>query len=119
MTLNDPSHTPQDPCQAPACPVAAPSAASEPTAPAATTERVCAYCTQKSLAGRRPETLTCSSRCRSALARQRRRDDLLGRIFRAQMALREAAEALASLKELAGLDATLELGALLLKGGAA
>jgi hypothetical protein len=33
--------------------------------------------------------------------------------------LTEAAAALASLKELAGLDATLELGALLLKRGAA
>jgi hypothetical protein len=43
------------------------------------------------------------------LARQRRRDDLVARVGRAEISLKEAADALASLKELAGLDATLEL----------
>jgi len=75
------------------------------------TERACAVC-GLSLAGRRPGTVTCSSRHRSALARLRRREDLIARIRRSEAALREAADALASLKELAGLDATLELGAL-------
>jgi predicted nucleic acid-binding Zn ribbon protein len=73
--------------------------------------RVCAIC-GRSLAGRRPETTSCSGRCRAALARQRRREDLVARVRRAQAALREAADALASLTELAQLDATLELGSL-------
>jgi hypothetical protein len=43
-------------------------------------------------------------------SRQRRRDDLIARVRRAEDALREAADALAHLKELAALGATLELG---------
>jgi hypothetical protein len=70
--------------------------------------RACALC-HRSLAGRRSETITCGSRCRSALARLRRREDLVARIRRGEAALREAADALSSIKELAGLDATLEL----------
>jgi predicted nucleic acid-binding Zn ribbon protein len=80
-------------------------------APPAVSHRVCAICA-RSLAGRRPEAQSCSGRCRAALARLRRRDDLVARVRRAELALREAAEALASLKELAGLDATLELRSL-------
>jgi predicted nucleic acid-binding Zn ribbon protein len=71
--------------------------------------RVCLVC-GRPLTGRRPEATSCSGRCRAALARQRRRNDLVARVHRAEVALREAAEALASLKELAGLDATLEVG---------
>ena len=63
------------------------------------------------------DQFTCSSRCRSALARIRRRDDLLSRVRRAETALKEAADALALLRELAGLDATLELRSLLIGGG--
>jgi predicted nucleic acid-binding Zn ribbon protein len=79
---------------------------------AAAAQRVCLIC-GASLHGRRPETVSCSGRCRAALARQRRRDDLVARVQRAEGALREAADALASLKELAGLDATLELRSIL------
>ena len=118
MAPYDTSHAPADPSHTAALAVADTSALSARTATASSTERVCALC-NRSLAGRRPETLTCSSRCRSAVARQRRRDDLLARVRRAEMALRDAADALASLKELAGLDATLELGSLLNRGGAA
>ena len=71
--------------------------------------RACLVC-GRPLTGRRPEATSCSGRCRAALARQRRRDDLVARVHRAEVALREAADALASLKELAGLDATLEVG---------
>jgi hypothetical protein len=71
--------------------------------------RACLVC-GRALTGRRPEATSCSGRCRAALARQRRRDDLVARVHRAEVALREAADALGSLKELAGLDATLEVG---------
>jgi hypothetical protein len=114
---NDLSHAAFDPCQAPDTASGATGASSEGTAATGAVQRACALCS-RSLQGRRPETLTCSSRCRSALARQRRRDDLIARVRRAETALREAAAALASLRELAGLDATLELGALLKRGAA-
>jgi len=97
---------------APDFPISDTRAPSGCTAPSAAGQRVCLVC-ERSLHGRRPETTSCSGRCRAALARQRRRDDLVTRIRRAEGALREAADALALLKELAGLDATLELGALL------
>jgi predicted nucleic acid-binding Zn ribbon protein len=79
-------------------------------------QRACLVC-GRSLAGRRPETTSCTGRCRAALARQRRRHDLVARVHRAEASLREAAVALASLKELAGLDSTLEVGSLLVPGG--
>jgi len=91
-------------------------AASGQVAPPAGAQRVCLVC-GRSLTGRRPETTSCSGRCRAALARQRRRDDLVARVYRAEGALKEAAEALGSLRELAGLDATLELGRLRSVGG--
>ena len=81
---------------------------SAPVPPPPADPWVCGLC-GRSLVGRRPETTSCSGRCRSALARQRRREDLVARVHRAETALREAAAALAHLKELAGLDATLEL----------
>lgn len=109
MTLADLSQAPSDPSQAPARRLPDTPAASGSTAAAAVVvERVCAVC-GRSLVGRRRETVTCEARCRSALARQRRRDDLVARVGRAEISLKEAADALASLKELAGLDATLEL----------
>jgi hypothetical protein len=61
--------------------------------------------------------VTCTSRCRSSLARIRRRDDLIARIRRAEASLIEAAAALGSLREIARLDATLELGNLVVVGG--
>ena len=80
-------------------------------------DRSCLVC-GRPLAGKRPEATSCSGRCRAALARRRRRDDLVARVHRAEVALREAAEAIASLKELAGLDATLEVGTLgVVRGG--
>jgi hypothetical protein len=62
------------------------------------------------LRGRRPEARHCGPTCRMRASRQRRRDDLIARVRRAEDALREAADALAHLKELAALGATLELG---------
>jgi predicted nucleic acid-binding Zn ribbon protein len=103
----DPSHAPTDPSQAPARVIVDTSSPLSSTGAAAVV-RACAVC-GCSVVGRRPETVTCSARCRSALARQRRRDDLIARVRRAETSLKEAAAALASLKELAGLDATLEL----------
>jgi predicted nucleic acid-binding Zn ribbon protein len=97
----NPSHTP------PATFLDTRSLAGDTPVPAAV-KRACLIC-GRSLHGRRPETISCSGRCRAALARQRRRDDLVTRGRRVEVALKEAAEALGSFRELAVLDATLEL----------
>jgi len=89
-----------------------PRAHSAPSIVSPAAPRACLIC-GRSLHDRRPETTSCSGRCRAALARQRRRDDLVARLRRAEVALSEAAAALASLREIAGLDATLELKTIL------
>src|SRR5580700_8008114 len=89
-------------------PLPGPCAPSGSLASSTAAQRACLIC-GRSLDGRRPETTSCSGKCRAALARQRRRDDLVARVRRAEASLKEAAEAVASLRELAGLDATLEL----------
>jgi predicted nucleic acid-binding Zn ribbon protein len=110
--MNDVSHAHAPAAHAPDGRTDSTSASSLTTPVALRDQRACLVC-RRSLEGRRPETLTCSSRCRSVLSRLKRRDDLVARVRRAETALTEAADALGSLRELAGLDATLELGALL------
>jgi predicted nucleic acid-binding Zn ribbon protein len=101
-------HAARDASHAPRHDPLATDPAGTPTPPE-TDHAACVVCGQ-TLRGRRPEARCCSGRCRNNLARRRRRDDLRARLARAERALTEAAAALEALRQLAGLDATLELG---------
>lgn len=103
----DALHAPADPSHA--LGLVRPDPSTTILVPSESAKRACLSC-GRPLRNRRPEALCCGGPCRAALARRRRREDLVARVHRAEAALTEAAEAVAHLKELTKLDATLELG---------
>jgi hypothetical protein len=89
-------------------PLAAPLPAASPARPEAD-PATCLVCGQP-LRNRRPEARCCGGRCRATLSRQTRARELAVRVRRAEAALREAADALADLREFAvGLGVPLQV----------